>query len=135
MHDDTFTLGRSEKCNVTIIKSKFPRNKSQNISKVQFTITRACAGTAYICDNSKNGTFVNGKLIGKGNKHVLQNNDEIAIGYKNLTVYLYKTVESEDDKYLPLELKNKYVISRLLGQGACGEVRLVLEKVWLFFHS
>lgn len=29
---------------------------------------------------------------------------------------------------LPLELKQKYVISRKLGAGACGEVRLLFTK-------
>lgn len=29
---------------------------------------------------------------------------------------------------LPLELKRKYVISRKLGAGACGEVRLLFTK-------
>lgn len=38
--------------------------------------------TVMISDLSKNGTFVNGTLIGKRNKLMLQHNDVIAIGAK-----------------------------------------------------
>lgn len=82
----------------------------------------------YLIDTSKNGTFINGKLIGKNNKCILQDDDEIAIGYKQLRAYIFKTVQSNEELYLPIELRTKYVLSRALGQGACGEVKLLLEK-------
>lgn len=44
-------------------------------------------------------------------------------------VYTYKAVEFSEETYLPPKLRQKYMISRLLGEGACGEVRLVFEKV------
>lgn len=38
-----------------------------------------------------------------------------------------------DEYYLPLDLKKKYELSRLLGKGACGEVRLAYDKVSRLF--
>lgn len=38
-------------------------------------------------------------------------------------------MESVEDSFLSPKLKQKYVTSRTLGKGACGEVRLVYEKV------
>lgn len=81
---ESFSLGRLEECDVTIVKSKFPRNRALNISKQHFIITKEDSCLASLTDMSKNGTFVNGKLVGKNNKCILQNDDEIAIGYKDL---------------------------------------------------
>ncbi len=36
----------------------------------------------FLMDTSSNGTFVNGEKVGKGNKQVLNNNDEIALALK-----------------------------------------------------
>ena len=36
----------------------------------------------FLYDTSSNGTFVNGEKVGKGNKQVLNNNDEVALALK-----------------------------------------------------
>ena len=36
----------------------------------------------FVYDTSSNGTFINGEKVGKGNKQVLNNNDEIALALK-----------------------------------------------------
>ncbi|XP_017771271.1 PREDICTED: ovarian-specific serine/threonine-protein kinase Lok-like [Nicrophorus vespilloides] len=123
----SFTLGRAENSDVIITADKVPVHRVTNISKVHFKIYKE-NGLVYITDLSKNGTFINGKLIGKGNMNILQNDDEIAIGFKGLKVYVFKTMQSDDNKYLPPELRKKYQVSRVLGTGACGEVRLVFDK-------
>ena len=38
----------------------------------------------YVEDLSSNGTFVNGELVGRGNKVALKNNDEISLSMKLL---------------------------------------------------
>lgn len=35
-----------------------------------------------------------------------------------------------DANYLPPQLRKKYEMSRLLGKGGCGEVRLAFQKVY-----
>ena len=36
---------------------------------------------------------------------------------------------AHDNSYLPQELKNKYAVSRTIGSGACGEVKLCFSKI------
>lgn len=84
LHKSTFTIGRAADCDVIITEKTFPRNRYQNVSKIHFLISKEPAEPPYIKDLSKNGTFVNGKLIGKGKKYILQNDDEISIGFKTL---------------------------------------------------
>lgn len=75
-------LGRSEECDIVIYKSKFLPEQLFFISKEQFLIAKDSEDVyiTYITDLSKNGTYVNGKLIGRGKTIVLQNDDVIAIG-------------------------------------------------------
>lgn len=45
-------------------------------------------------------------------------------------MYIFKIIcDLDDNKYLPEKLRKKYQISKLLGRGACGEVKLCFEKV------
>jgi serine/threonine-protein kinase Chk2 len=81
----------------------------------------------YIIDLSKNGTFVNGSKIGRNQKLIIHNNDEIAVGQPNVKVYMFNCNINYDNA--PPEVRRKYFISKVLGQGAFGEVRLALDKV------
>lgn len=55
---------------------------------------------------------------------------------KILSVFSFKIIESTENTYLPVELRHQYEISKELGKGACGEVRLMFDKVKvLFFNS
>lgn len=128
-----------------------------NVSKKHFVITKDDNGIVYITDLSKNGTFINGKLIGKNNRNILKSDDEISVGFRDLKgnfyeiqcfffltkfglsfsffkVYVYKTMQVEDDNFLPPSLRTDYIVSRRLGNGACGEVRLIFETVRTFFN-
>lgn len=55
----------------------------QTISKRHCKIVRTDASSAtrevYLEDYSSNGTYVNGEIIGKGNKRILKNNDHISL--------------------------------------------------------
>lgn len=100
----------------------------------------------YIIDLSKNGTFVNGSKIGRNQKLIIHNNDEIAVGQPNVkgsknnfseiekcdlfilfVVYMFNCNINYDNA--PPEVRRTYFISKVLGQGAFGEVRLALDKV------
>ncbi|KAJ8959051.1 hypothetical protein NQ318_022306 [Aromia moschata] len=128
--EPTLKLGRSDECDIVIYKSKFLPNQLFFVSKEHFLISRDPDDPyiSYITDLSKNGTYLNGTLIGKNLRVVLQNNDSIAIGEK-LKVYIFKSMTySVNENYLPLCLRMRYEPSRLLGKGGCGEVRLAYEK-------
>lgn len=127
----TFTFGRCKDSDVVITANSFPSTKVLNISKLHFTIIREPNCPIYIKDLSKNGTFLNGKVIGKGNQNILANDDEIAVGTDTMKVYVFKIIQDKEHSYLPHPLCNKYTVSRILGNGACGEVRLIFDKVSL----
>lgn len=129
LEDETFILGRADSCHLTIDETILSVNIIANISKTHFRITKEEDSLIYITDLSKNGTFVNGKRIGKGNRNILQDDDEISIGFKGLKVYVFKNVSSKENDFLPFELRQKYYVSKRLGQGACGEVKLIFDKV------
>lgn len=125
---NSIMLGRSEHCDIVIHKHKFVSNQCLNVSKRHFVIFKDIDAPTFITDLSKNGTFVNGILIGKGKKFVLQHNDVISIANKNLNVYLYTHAEITFTNYLPRALRAKYEPFKLLGRGAVGEVHLAYEK-------
>jgi len=50
----------------------------QTISNKQCRILKGTP-EVYLEDLSFNGTFINGEIIGRGNKRILQNNDQISI--------------------------------------------------------
>ncbi|GLG98422.1 Ovarian-specific serine/threonine-protein kinase Lok [Gryllus bimaculatus] len=77
-------------------------------SKMHFKIKKDVC--VVLEDNSSNGTFINGTLLGKGKKTILQSNDQISLAHPDYKV------------------KDDFVVSRSLGKGAYGEVMLVFQK-------
>lgn len=45
------------------------------------------------------------------------------------TVFVFKDLLKNEQDQVPKEISQKYYISRTLGQGACGTVKLVYDKV------
>jgi serine/threonine-protein kinase Chk2 len=77
---------------------------------------------------SSNGTFLNGDKIGRNKTQVLNNNDEIALAHKKNKVYIFHDPSGVNSVSIPEEMKEKYSISKTLGRGACGEVKLAFKK-------
>lgn len=128
---DEYTFGRGEKCDVAFSSAGDSKQCFQAYSKVHFVLTRerTSAGTfIFLGDKSSNGTFVNGEKVGKGNRQVLSNNDEIALAMKKNKAYMFMDLNASEDTEFPKELTDKYTITRVLGRGACGEVRLAFLK-------
>ncbi|XP_014205115.1 serine/threonine-protein kinase Chk2 isoform X2 [Copidosoma floridanum] len=133
--NDEFSFGRFGDCDVCV-KDMLPHSKELSISKIHFRIFREKCETStgledgiiYLKDESRNGTFVNNKLVGKGKTVVLVNNDLIATSRTSFKVYVYMSTSGYDDSFLSEELKDKYAVSRTLGAGACGEVKLCFSK-------
>lgn len=72
---------------MNLVQSEIPKTKLFNLSKLHFTIRRHTYSSselyfATVEDHSKNGTFINGRSIGKNKKHVLSHNDRISIGFQ-----------------------------------------------------
>ncbi|CAH3110770.1 unnamed protein product [Porites lobata] len=114
----------------------FKRNPNyQAISTKHFKLYREwnserTSFNVFITDLSSNGTFVNGEKIGKNNTHPLKNNDEISLSLKKHKAYVFQNISQADEEFksLPEELMEKYILSKSIGRGACGEVRLAFSK-------
>ncbi|CAH2048594.1 unnamed protein product, partial [Iphiclides podalirius] len=132
-----FTLGRALNCSFVMKKDIIKENIVKSVSKQHFVIKRNLLeplSPAIITDLSFNGTFVNGENIGKGFSRVLDDNDKIAVTHPNVKIFIYKDLLKNEEK-VPKEVSQKYYISRILGQGACGLVKLVYDKTKCTKHA
>ncbi|KAJ3604444.1 hypothetical protein NHX12_029184 [Muraenolepis orangiensis] len=101
--EDAYLFGRDSKCDYVIGD---PLLQSVRIySKKHFRLFRE-GDIVFVEDLSNNGTFVDGTLVGKGRKHPLVNNSTS----------------------FPKEFQEKYLVSRGIGTGVCGEVKLAFER-------
>lgn len=138
LQKDLHAFGRGIDCDYTFEAKIFKKNTQhfQALSKVHFRIFKENHSsdpqnyTVFLEDKSSNGTFVNAERVGSGKKTVMKTNDEISLATKKNKAFIFFDLgdsESEQDKY-PSELNKKYTITKILGMGACGEVRLAFEK-------
>ena len=92
------------------------------VSKVQCEIIKNDKGI-FLKDKSSNGTWVNGHKIGKDAMWPLEHNAEICFAGAKKKVYVFMSAEAQTETF-PTSLTNKYTVSKVLGRGATGEVRL-----------
>ncbi|XP_030074093.1 serine/threonine-protein kinase Chk2 [Microcaecilia unicolor] len=129
---DEYWFGRDKKCDYSFDKPILNRTDTfKTYSKKHFRIFREMGpGNSFLVfieDHSGNGTFLNKEEIGKGNRLPLTNNDEIALSVKTNKVFVFSDLTDVQSEY-PKEVREKYIVSKTLGSGACGEVKLAFEK-------
>ncbi|XP_075425131.1 serine/threonine-protein kinase Chk2 isoform X2 [Ascaphus truei] len=83
---------------------------------------------AYIEDLSGNGTYVNKEILGRGKKLPLTNNAEIALSFVSNKVFVFADLLVDDQSIYPKEFRDKFIMSKTIGSGACGEVKLAFVK-------
>jgi len=126
LKDKVFKIGRGNLNNHVLNSSEAPQDFLDVVSKVHFILERQDGGSVIICDKSTNGTFINDKKVGKGKSRLIQHDDTIKMAER--PCYLFATSERSYDGKFPASLKSKYFISRELGKGACGVVRLAFKR-------
>ncbi|NXX41114.1 CHK2 kinase, partial [Tricholaema leucomelas] len=131
--NDEYWFGRDKSCDYSFSKLGLSETGFyQNYSKKHFRIFREMgpknAHVAYIEDHSANGTFVNRELVGKGKRLPLTHNSEIALSVATNKVFVFSDPMVDDQLAFPREFREKYIMSKTLGSGACGEVKLAFEK-------
>ena len=87
---DITTFGKSVDCKVILDQheDKVTREEIAALSQYHFTIERVNTEKIFIEDHSSSGTYVNGSLIGKGNKGHLRSGDTITLG-ENIMVFKF----------------------------------------------
>ncbi|NXR40535.1 CHK2 kinase, partial [Zosterops hypoxanthus] len=131
--NEEYWFGRDKSCDYSFSKLGLSETGFyQNYSKKHFRIFREMGPrnsfVAYIEDHSANGTFVNRELIGKGRRLPLTHNSEIALSIQTNKVFVFSDLTVDDQMMFPKEFREKYIMSKTLGSGACGEVKLAFEK-------
>uniref|UniRef100_A0A4W5M684 non-specific serine/threonine protein kinase n=1 Tax=Hucho hucho TaxID=62062 RepID=A0A4W5M684_9TELE len=127
VEDDTW-FGRDSKCNYCFddpILKKSPRFATY--SKKHFRIFRE-QNIVYVFDNSGNGTFVDGKILGKGKTLPLANNAVLSLAEERHKVFVFIDLMADEQANLPKEFSEKYLITKKIGAGVCGEVKLAFER-------
>ncbi|XP_024295174.1 serine/threonine-protein kinase Chk2 isoform X1 [Oncorhynchus tshawytscha] len=127
VEDDTW-FGRDSKCNYCFddpILKKSPRFATY--SKKHFRIFRE-QNIVYVFDNSGNGTFVDGTILGKGKTLPLANNAVLSLAEERHKVFVFIDLMADEQSNLPKEFSEKYLITRKIGAGVCGEVKLAFER-------
>ncbi|KAK9485957.1 kinase-like domain-containing protein [Lipomyces starkeyi] len=123
-----FTVGRNVTCNEVVTHSA--------VSNEHFTIyivvfDEASIPLVYCWDRSRNGTFLNGKTIGKGQRVLMSDCDLIEIRHacsftfhqSNEKVFYDSVLETDR------EIMANYAISqRVIGKGTFGRVYLATNK-------
>ncbi|XP_078599628.1 serine/threonine-protein kinase Chk2-like isoform X1 [Branchiostoma floridae x Branchiostoma japonicum] len=130
---EEYRFGRDSKADYSfdspaIKKSMYFQAYSKNHFRIfREKVSDSCYNV-FLEDTSSNGTFLNGDKVGKHKKQLLRNNDEIALAMKKNKAFVFMDMNANEDMSLPEELRRKYTLSRFLGKGACGEVRLAFTK-------
>uniref|UniRef100_A0A2K6UF92 non-specific serine/threonine protein kinase n=1 Tax=Saimiri boliviensis boliviensis TaxID=39432 RepID=A0A2K6UF92_SAIBB len=131
--NDNYWFGRDKSCEYCFDEPLLKRtDKYRTYSKKHFRIFREVGPKnsyiAYIEDHSGNGTFVNTELVGKGKRRPLNNNSEIALSLSRNKVFVFFDLTVDDQSIYPKALRDEYIMSKTLGSGACGEVKLAFER-------
>ncbi|KAM6423081.1 serine/threonine-protein kinase Chk2 isoform 1-T1 [Liasis olivaceus] len=129
-----YWFGRDPGCDYSFSRLDLAKSEAyRQYSKRHFRIfrepgPRGCVMT-YLEDQSANGTFVNDRVVGKGRKVLLAHVAKIALSLPHNKVFVFSDLmEAGPQLEYPKELREKYIISKTLGSGACGEVKLAFEK-------
>lgn len=128
LNDSEFAAGRSENNDLSLTLKDLPEKILCRISKVHFTLKREncdLSNPVYIQDHSRNGTYVNGERI---STRILQNNDVISLANPHYKAFVFNDLSPNEAEGFPKEITSSYYISRKLGSGACGLVRLVYDR-------
>ncbi|KAM6954485.1 serine/threonine-protein kinase Chk2 [Aplochiton taeniatus] len=126
--EEEYTFGRGTKCSY-IFDDPVLRQSDRwgTYSKKHFRIFRE-DNIVYIEDQSGNGTYVDGNLVGQGKKLPLANNAELALVQVNHKVFVFIDLMVNEQGDFPEEFKKKYLVTRKIGVGACGEVKLAFHR-------
>ncbi|KAM4617007.1 serine/threonine-protein kinase Chk2 isoform 2-T2 [Polymixia lowei] len=126
--EDEYLFGRDIKCHYVIDDPILQASKQIRIySKKHFRIYREDT-IVYVQDLSNNGTFVDGTPVGKGKTFPLTNNAVLSLAKARNRVFVFTDLMSDNQTSFPKELQEKYVVTRCIGTGVCGQVKLAFQR-------
>ncbi|KAF6716944.1 Serine/threonine-protein kinase Chk2 [Oryzias melastigma] len=125
---DEYLFGRDSKCSYVFGEAEERGSQYfRTYSKRHFRIFREDSHV-FLEDLSNNGTFVDGLLVGKDKKLPLVNNAVLSLAEQRNRVFVFIDLQLDNQSSLPKGLQEKYLLTRQIGVGVCGEVRLAFER-------
>ncbi|PAA56765.1 hypothetical protein BOX15_Mlig002936g1, partial [Macrostomum lignano] len=122
-------IGRNLNCSHVLSVSDDPHLLTYSQTHLEIKRVKANDGSFHtqLKDLSSNGTFVNGQKVGRNRSRVLANNDEISLAVNTNKAWTYIEFDAILQKQYPACVTEHYTVSKTLGSGAFGEVKLVFE--------
>ncbi|XP_017292058.1 serine/threonine-protein kinase Chk2 isoform X2 [Kryptolebias marmoratus] len=126
--EDQYLFGRDSGCQYVLDDPEEKGSKKFRIySKKHFRIYRE-GSEVFVKDYSNNGTYVDGDRIGQNKVLPLTNNAVLSLSEPRNRVFVFINLMADNQSSLPEGLRDKYVLTRQIGTGVCGEVRLAFER-------
>ncbi|XP_066511078.1 serine/threonine-protein kinase Chk2-like isoform X2 [Hoplias malabaricus] len=126
--ESQYVFGRDSRCdypfNDTLVMVS-PRYKTY--SKRHFKVFRE-GNLVFLEDLSGNGTWVDDVEVGRGKKIPLNNTSVVSLADPKHNVFMFVDKIEDIQMNFPEDLRAKYHITRKIGSGVCGEVRLAIER-------
>lgn len=127
LHNKTHTFGRGPTADSRFTSKHFDQQLLSCISNLHFRLKQNSKEIT-LENLSTNGTFINGELVAKNEIRSLNNYDEISLSLPNRKAFIFHYCLHKSSKDYPEALSDKYYISKSIGNGASGEVRLAFLK-------
>jgi len=125
---DRFNVGRSLK-NSHNVYNGGNDEESITVSKFHFEINHdSVSGVAFLVDKSSNGTYIDDRKVARNKREVLSHNSYVSMASAKNKNFVYLSSSKDYQRQHPAELRNRYIVSRELGKGACGTVYLGVRK-------
>jgi len=91
LYNQTTTFGRHPSNDIVFsnVSNSSSSAELNTLSKHHFEIIRKNDSSTLLIDRSFNGTFIDGKLVGKGNESRLENGQKISLSHPNLVCFTF----------------------------------------------
>ncbi|XP_076853946.1 serine/threonine-protein kinase Chk2 isoform X2 [Brachyhypopomus gauderio] len=126
--ENQYYFGRDSRCDYCFndpIVLESPRYRTY--SKRHFKIFKD-GNLVCLEDLSGNGTWVDDTEVGKGKRIPLNNNSVVSLADPKHKVFMFVDMTEDEQPNFPKEFREKYHVTRKIGSGVCGEVRLAIER-------
>eukprot|EP01113_Clastostelium_recurvatum_P019686 TRINITY_DN2323_c1_g2_i2.p1 TRINITY_DN2323_c1_g2~~TRINITY_DN2323_c1_g2_i2.p1 ORF type:complete len:544 (+),score=139.32 TRINITY_DN2323_c1_g2_i2:49-1632(+) len=131
LYEDEVILGRSgSTCKMTY-EDPTISGRHCRIYRDPTPITSKTGNVVFVVDMSTNGTFINGELLGRGKKLLLQNGVDVALTPKKhpeKIAYIYQDCKEEEREELEGGPQRTYDLRDVLGTGNFATVRLAVHR-------
>lgn len=127
LYNKTHSFGRGPTADSRFTSKHFDQKLLSCISNLHFRLKQN-SNEITLENLSTNGTYINGELVAKNEIRSLHNYDEISLSLPNRKAFIFHHCLHKNSENYPDGIVDKYYISKNIGNGASGQVRLAFLK-------